>query len=144
LAGDALGGGEEVSEYDMIFCGNGSMAGVMFFGDEKDVDRGLGCEISECKDVIVFVEDVGLSFAVDDLFEDRFGHIYYQMVSSRSEGLRVRARARIKWTISSLKRWQELRQEEDPVSERTQERRPSKRRAEAREETFSSTRDASC
>jgi hypothetical protein len=46
--------------------------------------------------VIVFVEDVGLSFAVDDLFKDRFGHDRYQMVSSRSVGLRVRARARIK------------------------------------------------
>ena len=85
-----------MGEYDMILCGNGSMAGVMFFGNEKDVSRGLGSEISKCQDVIVFVEDVGLSFAVDDLFKDRFCHNRYQMVSSRSVGLRVRARARIK------------------------------------------------
>jgi hypothetical protein len=46
--------------------------------------------------VIVLVQDVGLGFAVDDLFEDRFSHGFYQMVSSRREGLRVRARARMK------------------------------------------------
>jgi len=46
--------------------------------------------------VVVFVQDVGLGFAVDDLFKDRFSHGFYQMVSSRRAGLRVRARARIK------------------------------------------------
>ena len=144
LSGYTLRGGKKMGKDRMVLGGNGAMAGVMFFGDEKDVGRGLGSDVAEGKDVVVFVEDVGLSFPVDDLFEDRFGHGGYQMVSSRREGLRVRARARMKWTISSLRRWQEVRHDAEPVRARTHERRPSKRRAEAREETFSSTRDESC
>jgi len=144
LPGDTLRGGEKMGKDRVVFGGDGTVASVMFFGDEKDVGRGLGCDIAEGKVVIVFVEDVGLSLPVDDLFEDRFGHGGYQMVSSRREGLRVRARARMKWTISSLRRWQEARHDADPVRARTHERRPSRRRAEAREETFSSTREESC
>ena len=144
LAGDTLRGGKKMGEDRMVFGGDGAVASMMFFGDEKDVGRGLGSDVAEGNDVIVFVEDVGLSFPVDDLFEDRFGHRGYQMVSSRREGLRVRARARMKWTISSLRRWQEVRHDAEPVRARTQDRRPSRRRAEAREETFSSTRDESC
>jgi hypothetical protein len=144
LAGDTLRGGKKMGENRMVFGGDGPVASMMFFRDEKDVGRGLGRDVAEGKDVIVFVEDVGLSFPVDDLFEDRFGHRGYQMVSSRREGLRVRARARMKWTISSLRRWQEVRHDAEPVRARTQDRRPSRRRAEAREETFSSTRDESC
>ena len=144
LAGDALGGCEKVGEERVVFGGDGSVAGVVFFGDEQDVSGCLGSEVAEGEDMFVLVKDVGLSFAVDDLFEDRFSHGNYQMVSSSREGLKVRARARMKWTISSLRCWQELRHEAEPVRERTQARRPSRRRAEAREETFSSTRVASC
>ena len=144
LSCDTLCSGKKIGKDRMVFGGNGAVAGMMFFGDEKDVGRGLGSNVAEGKDVIVFIEDVGLSFPVDDLFKDRFGHEGYQMVSSRREGLRVRARARMKWTISSLRRWQEVRHDAEPVRARTQERRPSKRRAEAREETFSSTREESC
>ena len=42
LAGNALGGDEEMSEEGMILGRNGAVAGVMFFRDEKDVDGGLG------------------------------------------------------------------------------------------------------
>lgn len=80
----------------MVFGGDGSVAGVVFFGDEQYVGGSLGIEVAKSEDVVVFVEDVGLSFAVDDLFEDRFSHGNYQMVSSRREGLKVRARARMK------------------------------------------------
>ena len=144
LSCDTLRGGKKIGKDRMVFGGNRAVAGMMFFGDEKNVGRGLGSDVAEGKDVVVFVEDVGLSFPVDDLFKDRFGHEGYQMVSSRREGLRVRARARIKWTISSLRRWQEVRHDAEPVRARTHERRPSRRRAEAREETFSSTREESC
>jgi hypothetical protein len=96
LSGDTLRCGKKMGKDRMVLGGNGAMAGVMLFGDEKDVGRGLGSDVAEGKDVIVFVEDVGLSFPVDDLFEDRFGHGGYQMVSSRREGLSVRARARMK------------------------------------------------
>ena len=97
LAGNALGGDEEMSEEGMILGGNGAVAGVMFFRDEKDVDGGLGGEITEGEDVIILVKNIGRNLAVDDAFEDGFGHrASYQIVSSRREGLRVRARARIK------------------------------------------------
>ena len=97
LAGNALGGDEEMSEEGMILGGDGAVAGVMFFRDEKDVDGGLGGEITEGEDVIILVKNIGRNLAVDDAFEDGFGHrASYQIVSSRREGLRVRARARIK------------------------------------------------
>ena len=97
LAGNALGGDEEMSEEGMILGGNGAVAGVMFFRDEKDVDGGLGGEITEGEDVIILVKNIGRNLAVDDALEDGFGHrASYQIVSSRREGLRVRARARIK------------------------------------------------
>ena len=97
LAGNALGGDEEMSEEGMILGRNGAVAGVMFFRDEKNVNGGLGGEITEGEDVIILVEDIGRNLAVDDAFEDGFGHrASYQIVSSRREGLRVRARARIK------------------------------------------------
>jgi hypothetical protein len=104
LSSDTLCSGEKMGKDRMVFGGDGPVAGVMFFGNEKNVGRGLGGYVAEGKDVIVFVENLGLSFPVDDLFKDRFGHGGYQMVSSRREGLRVRARARMKWTISSLRR----------------------------------------
>ena len=80
----------------MILGGHGAVSGVVFFRNEKDVCRGLGGDIPKGENVIVLVQNVGLGFAVDDLFEDRFSHGFYQMVSSRREGLRVRARARMK------------------------------------------------
>jgi len=80
----------------MILGGHCAVSGVMFFWDEKNMCGSLGCNIPKGENVVVFVQDVGLGFAVDDLFEDRFSHGFYQMVSSRREGLRVRARARMK------------------------------------------------
>jgi hypothetical protein len=80
----------------MILRGHGAVSGVVFFWDQEDVCRGLRGDIPKGEDVVVFIQDVGLGFAVDDLFKDRFSHGSYQMVSSRREGLRVRARARMK------------------------------------------------
>ena len=80
----------------MILGRHGAVSGVVFFGDEENVSWGLGGNIPKSENVVVFVQDVGLGFSVDDLFEDRFSHGFYQMVSSRREGLRVRARARMK------------------------------------------------
>ena len=97
LAGDPLGGDEEMSEEGMILGRDGTVAGVMFFWNDKNVDGCLGGEITKGEDVIIFVENIGGEFAVDDPLEDGFGHrASYQIVSSRREGLRVRARARIK------------------------------------------------
>ena len=67
LAGDALGGCEKVGEERVVFGGDGSVAGVVFFGDEQYVSGRLGSEVAEGEDMFVLVKDVGLSFAVDDL-----------------------------------------------------------------------------
>jgi hypothetical protein len=97
LASDPLSGDEEMSEEGMILGRDGPVAGVMFFWDDKNVNGGLGGEITKGEDVIILVKNIGGEFAVDDAFEDGFGHrASYQIVSSRREGLRVRARARIK------------------------------------------------
>jgi len=97
LASDPLSGDEEMSEEGMILGRDGAVAGVMFFWNDENMDGGLGGEITKGEDVIILVEDIGGEFAVDDAFEDGFGHrASYQIVSSRREGLRVRARARIK------------------------------------------------
>ena len=97
LASDSLGSDQEMCEEGMSFGGYGTVAGVMFFWNDKNVDGGLGGEVTEGEDMIILVENIGGEFAVDDAFENGFGHrANYQIVSSRREGLRVRARARIK------------------------------------------------
>jgi len=74
LAGDFLGGGEEMAEDGMMFRRNGGMACMVLLGDEEDVDRGLRSDVAEGEDMGILVDNVGLGFAVDDPFEDRFGH----------------------------------------------------------------------
>jgi len=74
LSGDFLGRSEEVAEHGMVLQGDGRMAGMVLFGDEENVDRGLGGDIAERQHVVVLVDNVGVGFAVDDPFEDRFGH----------------------------------------------------------------------
>jgi hypothetical protein len=97
LTGNPLGGDEEMSEEGVILRRDGAVAGMMFFWNDKNVDGCLGGEITEGEDLIILVENISGEFAVDDPLEDGFGHrASYQIVSSRREGLRVRARARIK------------------------------------------------
>jgi hypothetical protein len=74
LPGHFLGGGEKVAEDGVMFRGNGGVAGVMLFGDQEDVDRGLGGDIAKGKNVLVLKDNVGWNFTFDDPFEDRFGH----------------------------------------------------------------------
>ena len=145
LMAHALRSGEELTKNSAVFGRDGSMPGMVFFWDNQDMNGGLRRGIAESNGIIILINDISGYLAIDDALENRFGHgADYQMVSSSREGLRFRARARIKWTISSLSFWQEVRHEAEPVRARTQERSPSSRRAEAREETFSSRREASC
>jgi hypothetical protein len=74
LAGDLLGGGEKVAEDGVVFGGDGGVAGVVLFGDEKNVDGGLGSDVPKGEDVVILIDNVGRHFAVDDPFKDRFGH----------------------------------------------------------------------
>ena len=97
LTTDTLGGCQEVGKDGMIFRGDGGMAGVVFFWNEEDVNRGLRGDVAEGQDLVVLIDNVGRHLAIDDALENRPAHgAGYQMVSSRREGLRVWARARIK------------------------------------------------
>ena len=58
-ASDLLGGDEEMSEEGMSFGGDSTMAGVMFFWNDKNVNGGLGGEVTEGEDVIILVENIG-------------------------------------------------------------------------------------
>ena len=59
LASDPLGGDKEMGKEGMIFGGDGTVAGVMFFWNDKNVDGGLGGEITEGEDVIILIENIG-------------------------------------------------------------------------------------
>ena len=74
LAGDLLGGGKQMAEDRVMFRGDSRVAGVVMFGNEQDMDGGLGGDIAEGENVIILVDDFGFDLAVDDPFEDRFGH----------------------------------------------------------------------
>jgi len=43
----------------MSFGGYGTVAGVMFFWNDKNVNGGLGGEVTEGEDVIILVENIG-------------------------------------------------------------------------------------
>ena len=90
LATDTLGGGEKMAENGMILRRHGRVAGMVFFGNQKNMNGCLRADVPEGEDVLVLVHDIGGHLAIDDALENRLGHgADYQMVSSRREGLRV-------------------------------------------------------
>ena len=90
LAADALRRGEELAENGMILRGHGRVAGMVVFGNQENMNRGLRGDVPEGQDVFVLVDDVSGHLAINDALENRLGHgADYQMVSSRREGLRV-------------------------------------------------------
>ena len=70
-AGDVGGSEEEVAEEALIIGLSGSDAVDGFFGNDEDVDRGLGGDVAEGEALVVFEDDVGRDFAGDDFFEKR-------------------------------------------------------------------------
>lgn len=48
--------------------------GDFLFGNEENVSRCFWRGVAEGQTVIVFIDEVGGDFAVDDAFEDGFGH----------------------------------------------------------------------
>ena len=58
LAADALGSGEKVAKNRMIFRRNRRVAGMMFFRNQKNMDRGLGGDVPKGKDVFILIHDV--------------------------------------------------------------------------------------
>ena len=61
---------EEVSGEAGVFGGEIIEGDEWFFGYEEDVDGGLGIDIMEGEAELVFVDDIGGDFAVDDFLED--------------------------------------------------------------------------
>jgi len=90
LAGDFLGGGKEMAKDGMIFRGDSGVAGVVLFGNQQDVDGGLGGDIAEGEDVIILIDDVGFGLTVDDPFEDCFGHGPSLLPDGQFEELRTK------------------------------------------------------
>jgi hypothetical protein len=97
LTAHALRSGEELAENRAVLGRNRSVTGMVFFRDNQDMNGGLWGGIAEGNGVIILINDVSGHLAIDDALENRFGHgADYQMVSSSREGLRFRARARMK------------------------------------------------
>ena len=74
LSGDFLGSRKEMAEDVVVLGGHGGVAGVVLFGNEENAVGGLRGDVTKGQNVFVLIDDVGLGFAVDDPFEDRFGH----------------------------------------------------------------------
>ena len=97
LTAHALRSGEELAENRAVLGRNGSVPSMVFFRDNQDMNGGLRGGIAEGNGVIILKDDVSGHLAIDDALENRLGHgADYQMVSSSREGLRFRARARMK------------------------------------------------
>ena len=98
-AGDVSGGEEEVAEEALIIGLSGSDAGNVFFGNDEDVDRGLGGDVAKGETLVVFEDDVGGDFAGDYFFEK--GHASWRL-SSWARWLDA-ASERMKETISLIR-----------------------------------------
>ena len=74
LTGDFLSGCQKMAENKMVLRGDGGMTGMVLFGNQQNVNGRLGRNIPKGEDMLVLIHEIGFSLAVDDPFEDRFGH----------------------------------------------------------------------
>ena len=63
---------EEVPQEGLIFWQGLADSGDRLFGNHQDMHRGLGLDIVQCQNLIVFIGDFGGDLAGDDAFEE--GH----------------------------------------------------------------------
>jgi hypothetical protein len=73
LGGDGTGGEEEVAEEFLVIRRGFADARNGFLGDDENVDGGLRIDVFEGEAKLVFVDNIGGDFAVDDLLEDAHG-----------------------------------------------------------------------
>lgn len=73
LGGDGTCGEEEVAEEFLVFGGGFADAGDGLFGNDEDVSGGLRIDVFKGEAELVFVDDIGRDFAVDDLLENAHG-----------------------------------------------------------------------
>ena len=62
FSGDGSGFGKDMTNDFFFILGEVIESGEMVFGDEQDVNRGLGIDILEGKDAFVFIDDSGRNF----------------------------------------------------------------------------------
>ena len=80
FAAGYVGGGEEKVAEEAVIIGLGSSdTGDGFFGNDKNVDRGLRRNVAEGEALVVFENDVSGDFAGDDFFEK--GHASWRLSS---------------------------------------------------------------
>lgn len=70
--GDDAGGDEEVAELGFVGGRGFADAGYQFFGDNEEVDGGLGLDVVDDDAAVVLVFDLRGDFAVDDFLEEGF------------------------------------------------------------------------
>ena len=70
LFGDGGDAGHHVAEEGLIIVFGEGDAGDEFFGDEEEVSGGPRADVAEAEAEVVFVDDVGGDFAVDDFLEE--------------------------------------------------------------------------
>jgi len=73
LLGDFGGGGEEVAEEGCVVGGGFGQRGEVLFGDDEDVGGGLGVDVGEGEDLVVFVEPGYWDGVGDDFAEQAHG-----------------------------------------------------------------------
>ncbi len=69
LPGDLAADPYDPAHQLFVLCGQGCRAADMFFGDDQEVDGGLGRNVPEGKNFIVFVQFVRRDFSLDDFAE---------------------------------------------------------------------------
>jgi hypothetical protein len=67
--GDGCGFQEQMTQHGLVFDPGFGNSGNGLFGDEQDMDRGLGPDILESENLIVFVHNLGRYLARNNLFE---------------------------------------------------------------------------
>jgi hypothetical protein len=70
FSGDGFGFGKDMADDFLIIFGEVIESCEMVFGDEQDVNRCLGIDILEGKDVFVFIDDSCRNFFPYDLAKD--------------------------------------------------------------------------
>jgi hypothetical protein len=73
LASDFCGDVEEVAEHGGVVLHGVGVGGEVVFGDDEDVDRGLGVDVGKGEDLVVFVDGLYGDFPVRD-FAEETGH----------------------------------------------------------------------
>ena len=65
---------QQVAQQQAIVLSGIRQHGDRLFGDDEDMDRGLGIDVPEGQTQVIFINDIGGDFAFDYLAEQGVGH----------------------------------------------------------------------